>query len=235
MTDEVKWLSQGPNEVARRFSGYIINGFRFHTKNRERNKKGQNSGVVISAKTSSFASARDKNPIVGDVTYYGALKDIIEVDYYGHFKVVLFKCDWVDVTSRGKGIKDDYGFTLVNFNRLLSTGQNMSDEPFIFASQAEQVFYVEDPVDKGWHVVIKTKPRDLYEMSDEIHPDDLEAYHESELYDGERMENDFIVTDEKLNWDRVDVDGITIEANIFDTQEMEPNQEDDCDDIDNDD
>lgn len=81
--------------MARRFSGFIINGFWFHTKDRERSKKCQNSGVIVIMKTLSFASAKDNNPVIGDVTYCGALKDIIELDYYGHFKVVLFKCDWV--------------------------------------------------------------------------------------------------------------------------------------------
>ena len=181
-------------------------------------------------KTSSFASAKDKNPVIGDVTYYGALKDIIELDYYGHFNVVLLNCDWVDVTSRGRGINDDFGFTLVSFNRLISTRQNISDEPFILTSQAEQVFYVEDPMDKGWHVVIRTKPRDLYEMSNEVLPNDLEAHYESNPYNGERMEDDLTNTDMQLNWDRSDADGTTVEANLVDTQERVPSEEDGYDD-----
>ena len=104
----------GPNRVAKRFKGLIVNGFKFHTKDHERNRRGQNSGVVITTETSSFASAKDINPITGNVVYYGVLKDIIELNYYDKFKVVLFKCDWVDV-YQGRGIKyDEYGFTLVN-------------------------------------------------------------------------------------------------------------------------
>ncbi|XP_042486512.1 uncharacterized protein LOC122066739 [Macadamia integrifolia] len=64
-------------------------------------------------------------------------------------------CDWAN--SEKRLMKDEHGFTLVNFNHLMDTGQNELDDPFIFASQAEQVFYVPDPLKPDWHVVIKTK------------------------------------------------------------------------------
>ncbi|GMJ07994.1 hypothetical protein HRI_004468600 [Hibiscus trionum] len=36
-----------------------------------------------------------------------------------------------------------------------------TQEPYILASQAEQVYYVKD---SNWQVVVKTKPRDLYDL-----------------------------------------------------------------------
>ncbi|KAG5598994.1 hypothetical protein H5410_030364 [Solanum commersonii] len=49
------------------------------------------SGVTLVASTTSFASSKDKNPIAADLTYYGRIVDIVELDNYGHFKVVQFK------------------------------------------------------------------------------------------------------------------------------------------------
>ena len=48
-------------------------------------------------------------------------------------------------------------------------------EPFILASQAQQVFYAENPIDKGWHVVIKTTPMDCFDM-DKREEIDVEDY-----------------------------------------------------------
>jgi len=31
--------------------------------------------------------------------YHGKIIDIIELDYFSEYKVVLFRCDWVDVSS----------------------------------------------------------------------------------------------------------------------------------------
>jgi hypothetical protein len=43
----------------------------------------QNSGVVLTVKTSSYASTSDARPVLGDVTYYGSIIDIIELNYSG--------------------------------------------------------------------------------------------------------------------------------------------------------
>ena len=80
IAEEVLTLGVGPNKVAKRYSRFIINGFKFHIKSCEENKMTQNSGAVNTSE-------------VGSINFCGRLKDIIELDYYGNFKVVLFKCD----------------------------------------------------------------------------------------------------------------------------------------------
>ncbi|KAK5839821.1 hypothetical protein PVK06_008661 [Gossypium arboreum] len=164
VNDEVKWLSQGPNRVVKRYSGFIMNGFRFHTKYRERLRRTQNCGVVVNSLITSYASARDSNPVEGNVEYYGLLTDIIELDYYGKWKVVLFRCDWADANT-ARGIKNDqFGFTMVNFSRLIHTGEHLIDEPYVFSSQVKQDFYSKDPIDEGWYVVLRNTPRNLFDM-----------------------------------------------------------------------
>ena len=60
VSDLIKQLSRGPNSVAKRYSGYLINGYRFHVGQRDARRKTQNSGVTLIASTTSFASSKDK-------------------------------------------------------------------------------------------------------------------------------------------------------------------------------
>lgn len=87
------------------YTGYLINGYRFHTKACEINKKIQNSGVVISAQAKRYSTAKDLTPMSETIEYYGLIKKMIDLDYYGFTKYVLFKCDWFDVNNRNNGIK----------------------------------------------------------------------------------------------------------------------------------
>ena len=104
----------------KQFKRYVINGLKFHTKDSEASRKTQNSGVCV--------------VIEGGATYYGVLIDIIELNYFDKYRYVLFKFHWVDVIS-GRGCKkDEFGFPLVNFSRLIHTGNRLIDEPYVLAS-----------------------------------------------------------------------------------------------------
>ncbi|KAK5786082.1 hypothetical protein PVK06_040709 [Gossypium arboreum] len=170
--DDISWIQahryvlfhHNSIEPLHKYSAFLINGYRFHTKYRERIRRTQNCGIVVNSSIISYASARDSNPVEANVDYCGLLTDIIELDYYGRWKVVLFRCDWVDVNT-ARGIKkDQFGFTMVNFSRLIHTGQQLMDEPYVFSSQVKQVFYSKDPTDEGWYVVLRNTPRDLFDM-----------------------------------------------------------------------
>ena len=77
----------------------------------------------------------------------------------------MFKCKWANTTRNRR--KDSLGFDLVNFSRLIHTGENEDDEPYIRASDAKMVYYVQDESDKDWFVPVHLKPRDLFEMGDD--------------------------------------------------------------------
>ncbi|KAK2976118.1 hypothetical protein RJ640_010653 [Escallonia rubra] len=66
LSEEIISLAMGPLKKAERYTGYVINGFKYHTKARESNRITQHSGVMVKANTDSYASARDMNPIAGD-------------------------------------------------------------------------------------------------------------------------------------------------------------------------
>ena len=209
-------LSQSPNTLVTCFKGYIINGFRFHTKDYEGKRKIQNSGVVVVAETSSFVSVRDMNPITGDVPSYGVLIEVVELHYLGGNMAVLFKCDWWDVINIGRGIKrDEYGYISLNFTRTLSTY-----EPFVLASQAKQIFYVKNANESNWHTVIEMQPRDLYQMSEKISNGDPEPLQQSELQD-DHLHILELVDEDVIVWNRNDVLGEVILKNNINPQQNE--------------
>jgi hypothetical protein len=128
ISSTLRWLSKKPREQGMSYTGYVINGFRFHTKDVKNAR--QNSGVLVEATTICRASARDNSHAIAKVSYYGVLKEIILLDYH-EFYLPLFRCDWANIIN---GIKVDGGFTLVN----LHEGQNQFEkDPFILASQAK--------------------------------------------------------------------------------------------------
>nr|XP_007134681.1 hypothetical protein PHAVU_010G067100g [Phaseolus vulgaris]ESW06675.1 hypothetical protein PHAVU_010G067100g [Phaseolus vulgaris] len=166
VSNDLKYLSQGPTPHARRFSAFNVNGFKFRTESREHGLKTQNSGVYLTSSTSCVASMADQNIREADLAYYGKLEDIIELNYYGRFKVTLFKCKWAD-TTRDRGLrKDPWGFNSINFSRLIHMGDREEHDPYIEASQDEMVYYVNDEVNKDWKIVVHLKPRDLYDMGE---------------------------------------------------------------------
>ncbi|GJS52405.1 uncharacterized protein Tco_0625767 [Tanacetum coccineum] len=104
LTTEVIDMAMGLTNMAKRYNGYVVNGFRFRTKGMDNSRVTQNSGVVVITSTTCFSSRKDKNPMSGELTYYEKLTDIIEVRYTDETKFFLFKCNWVDNRT---GVKVD--------------------------------------------------------------------------------------------------------------------------------
>jgi hypothetical protein len=100
------------------------------------------------------------------LNYVGVLKDILKLDYGPlHAPVILLRCEWFKhEDNRGNSTyrRDDVGFLLVNSRHKLP---RLSD-PFIFSSQATQVFF-SDVADKpGWKVVLRKETRSKREVLD---------------------------------------------------------------------
>lgn len=94
-----------------------------------------------------------------DVHYVGVLKDILKLDYGPlHAPVVLLRCEWMKRSdNRGNPtyVRDDAGFLTVNFRHKLPR----MAEPFIFSSQATQVFFSNIVEKPGWKVVLRKEAR----------------------------------------------------------------------------
>ncbi|CAN6544405.1 unnamed protein product [Malus baccata var. baccata] len=157
ISQDLHWLANYPSRVVSRYKSHIVHGFRFRIKYVDDKHKNQNCGVFVPANVPGA---------IGQVNCYRRVVDMFEVRYCGPTEagdrgraVMLFKCEWVNSESP-RGMKtDQYGFTMVNFNQL-----RFKEDPFILASQALQAFYVEDTIEKDWHVVVRTQLRDLFDV-----------------------------------------------------------------------
>ncbi|GJS34120.1 hypothetical protein Tco_0532502 [Tanacetum coccineum] len=148
VSETVRWISYGPRATVVKYDAYNINGYTFRTKCHD-GKVYQNSGVSVEAIdlhiSKEVATTRQ-------AYYYGVLQEIWVLDYRFR-QIPLFKCDWVNHKSGGVK-RDKLGYTLVSLNNL---GHKV--DPFILASQALQVFYVKDPVDKKIIIDLRHLPR----------------------------------------------------------------------------
>jgi hypothetical protein len=135
---------------------YAINGYTFRTKSHDGSVH-QNSGVMVEAtamRISKEVVTHEKH------LYYGVLREIWVLDYHVK-KIPLFMCDWVDNRI---GVKQDkLGYTLVELNKL-----GHKDDPFIMASQARQVFYVKDQLDKKNSIVFNMPPRNYRDSYNDV-------------------------------------------------------------------
>ena len=143
-----------------------------------------------------IASSKDKNPVLGDMCFYGIITEIWDLDY-NMFNICVFKCDWVDSKN---GVKvDELGFTLVDLSKI-----GHKSDLFILATQTQQVFYVEDQVDPRWSIVLSRPKMELFDIEGddniadnymEHHPftngmPNIMSFDEVEDYDEICMRND---------------------------------------------
>ncbi|KAJ7946999.1 Transposon, En/Spm-like protein [Quillaja saponaria] len=155
------------------FNGYFVNGFKFHTLSYGDDKKSMNSGVRV--KGSCYG--------VDERDFYGMLTDIIEMQYFGNNRIVLFQCDWYD-SYRGMKIDSLHGLVDINHKSRLA-----SYEPFILAAQAHQVYYANYPSKKrnDWWAVCNMAARNNFNFqssdtpSDDVQPLDDDIFQEVEL------------------------------------------------------
>ncbi|GJR87240.1 hypothetical protein Tco_0211251 [Tanacetum coccineum] len=157
VSETVRWISYGPYAIVVKYDAYNINGYTFRTKCHD-GKVYQNSRVSVEAIDLHISKEVETTR---QAYYYGILQEIWVLDY--HFRQIpLFKFDWVNYKSGGVK-RDKFGYTLVDLNNL---GHKV--DPFVLASQALQVFYVKDPVDKKLSIVFKTPPKNYKDTYDEV-------------------------------------------------------------------
>ncbi|XP_071685176.1 uncharacterized protein [Lolium perenne] len=155
---EIVLLANKPYMMVKKYNSYIINGCVFHTKEFAAGKSTQCDGVSNSAMTSSYSSSKDKNPVKGEVEYYGRIVEIVELNYSNQGSVLLFKCEW----SKPAGVKNitNFGVTQVNLKQL-----EFGSEPFIFArtNKSDTQDWKEKMIQLGGAVTAESNGANIYE------------------------------------------------------------------------
>lgn len=192
-------LAIEPFKSAARYTGCLRNGIRFHTKDREEKCSTQNSGVVVEGEHEGQM-----------IDFYGLLGEIIELSYIGKNQVILFKCDWFDLSNRSGIQIDEHNFTSVNFSRTW-----YKNDPFVLACQTKQVFYLNDTkLGTNWHVVQRSQPRGNYDVLEEdLESENEEPYQQESNGGSIHVEiGDNNVLYHRDDMDMIDVDAETVEV-----------------------
>ncbi|KAI5337916.1 hypothetical protein L3X38_017187 [Prunus dulcis] len=90
VSENLRWLAAGPNMAVPLYRSYLIKGIKFNIKAQDDVRTTQNSGVYLLAQTIQVASAKDKNPILSNMCFYGVIQEIWDLDYQ-KFTIPVFR------------------------------------------------------------------------------------------------------------------------------------------------
>ncbi|CAH9127368.1 unnamed protein product [Cuscuta epithymum] len=163
-------LACAPHRCVRKYSGCIVNGVRFLTKDRDSHRKTQNSGIVV-----------EGNHGEEIIDFYGVLVEIVQLDYVKDRHVTIFKYDWFDLGKRKERIRKEGYITSIKVTKTW-----YENDSYILADQAKQVLYMNDPkLGRDWRVVQPFQHRHIYdvpERQDEVINVDDDSSMEDEVY-----------------------------------------------------
>ena len=89
-SDEAR-LAFGSSTQITTWQWYEINGYIFHTKEKDKKSTTQNSGV-------QYEGIDDSTGLTS--TYFGQIEDIWELDYGGELQLAVFRCQWVKLSTK---------------------------------------------------------------------------------------------------------------------------------------
>ncbi|KAI3443687.1 hypothetical protein Pfo_000352 [Paulownia fortunei] len=140
-TYELYSLALGPEVEVRLYDACIVNGVRYHTLSRDTHWTTQNSGVSVPSSDEG-----------DNLDFFGVLKDIVLIFY-----MFGYKCN-----PKKKSVVQEFGLTCIDTSKTW-----YEDDPFILATQARQVYYLDDIKHGGrWKVVQKVQHREIYEVTE---------------------------------------------------------------------
>ncbi|KAM6560222.1 hypothetical protein CsatA_029461 [Cannabis sativa] len=158
---ELLALASGSDHLGTSYEGCIVNGVRFMATKRDEKRSTQNSGVFV-AGTEGF-------------NYYGTLTEVLKLTFTGVYSVTLFKCKWYNTNPRRKKTIVENLITSINVS-----GVWYKDDPYILASQAKQVFYLDDLLrGKNWKIVENVNHRQIWDIVDDDPNVEIDLVHDT--------------------------------------------------------
>nr|KAJ0197086.1 hypothetical protein LSAT_V11C700381610 [Lactuca sativa] len=162
VTEEIKWLTCGPLRVVKKYSGYLVKGYRFHTRKRQGLLRTQNSGVDVMWVDINKGCKKDDNVTLVSFSYktHTGVNLIDDLFVFGsQVDMVFYFMDpkhiaWVivrhvklrDLFDVG-GAYDDI-FDLPNLKRLGDDGIDVSPEMIIATENTDVIDDEEN--NRGW-------------------------------------------------------------------------------------
>ncbi|XP_015690674.1 uncharacterized protein LOC107303903 [Oryza brachyantha] len=222
ISEDLYALASLPLLRVRIFLGCIVDGVRYHTVDRERNKRTQNSGVMVEGSHNGE-----------DIDFYGQLKEVIQLQYNSDVDcqrtVVLFKCDWSDTCSKKSRMKNDGYFKSISHSSCW-----YKDDAFILATQATKIFYLDNNKHgEPWIVVQKFSHRHLWNVNEEANDDKQEGGVVDLTYQDDEQEISRVETVEGSSVDEQPInteDGISVAKSLVDQirrqRDLEVNEHD---------
>jgi hypothetical protein len=171
--EDVRALMLPPSDQAKSYQSMYAFGNHVRVRSAQAQLTTMDSGVAATFRQLCRSGMKDTNPKSADLEYVGWVEEILSVDY-GHFEVVVLYCNWVVANMKGEGAtmkRDEYGFTTVNFERLIP----YSAQSFAFPLHIEQVFFAPDVAKSGWEVVLRKEPRSVRIFSKRQRTDEVQC------------------------------------------------------------
>jgi hypothetical protein len=100
---------------------------------------------------SCIACRFEVEPNGSEVDYVGIIEEILEVDFRS-FKTLLLKVQWFRNTAR---LED---FCSIDTSKIFGDSR-MSDQPFVFSNEVEQVFLAKDRLNPKRSFVLQDNPK----------------------------------------------------------------------------
>ena len=158
-------LLVGPICTVATYQAYDINGYTFYTEAKDKDSDYQNSGVSMLSITENESKR-----------YYGRIEEIWELEYGESYTVPLFRVRWAKSVQ-----KEERGFITMSLPEARQGGPKSVKgvtaqyEPWVFAKDVSQCFYLTNPANPS-RVIVRRGKRNIIGMDGVACEEDFDQF-----------------------------------------------------------